>query len=171
TTSTLAAPSSTTSTPPNAGPTKLAVSFTDPSNPPTRVSRSSSSPTMPASTSRCDDEYAGKNAPTAKPTTSTSGQDSTPAQYAIGIRPTRTARIRSEASIIRRGPSTVAARPPQSPRTDMPTNSAASTAPIRVGEPVATRMNQGSATAVISVPVVETTSAANSPPSARTTPG
>ena len=49
----------------------------------------------------------------------------------------------------------------------MPTNSAASTAPIRVGEPVDTRTNQGSATAVISVPVVEITSAASSPVSGR----
>ena len=49
----------------------------------------------------------------------------------------------------------------------MPTNSAASTAPIRVGEPVDTSTNQGSATAVISVPVVEMTSAARSPANGR----
>src|SRR5438477_5377467 len=78
--------------------------------------------------------------------------------------------MRSETSIIRRDPSTVAAFPPQSPRIDIPTNSAASTAPIRVGDPVDTRTNHGSAMAVISVPVVEMTSAANNPANGRPTP-
>src|SRR2546423_514429 len=100
------------------------------------------------------------------PTPSSSGKDSRPAQDPSGISATSAARARSETSISRRGPSTVAARPPHRPSSDMPRNSAASTAPIRVGECVDTITNQGSATAVISVPVVETTSAANSPASA-----
>ena len=83
------------------------------------------------------------------------------------MRPISAARTRSEASINRRGPSQVATRPPSSPSTVSPTNSAASTAPIRAGDPVVTSTNQGSATAVISVPVVEMTSASTSPVNGR----
>jgi hypothetical protein len=159
----LAGPSSTTSAPPSAGPTVLAVSFTAPRRPPARVNRSSSSPVIAASRRRCDDEYAGKNAPTRRPITSRRGNDSVPAQKSSGTDPTSTARAKSEKIIMRRGPRNVATGPPHSPRSEMPTNSAARTAPMRVGDPVDTRTNHGSAIAVISVPVVETTSARNSP--------
>ena len=146
---------------------KLAVSFAEPIRPPLRVRRSSSSLTIPASTSRCDDEYAGKNAPTTNPIASTAMNDSAPIQYMMGTSATSAARDRSEASIIRRGPRMVAIRPPHRPSTVMPTNWAASTAPIRAGEPVDTSTNHGNAMAVISVPVVEITSAANRPLSGR----
>ena len=161
TSSTCAGPISATSSPPTAGPTKLAVSFTEPRRPPTRVMRTSSSPTSPASTRSWEEAYAGKNAPMPKPTTRSTGNDSAPAQCSTGISATSGARARSDASIARRGPSAVAARPLGTPSTVIPANSAAMTAPIRTGEPVVTSTNHGRAIAAISVPVVETTSATN----------
>ena len=85
------------------------------------------------------------------------------------IRPTSSARVKSAMSIMRRGPTTEASQPPQSPSTAIPTNSAASTAPMRAGEPVEISTSQGSATAVISVPAVEITSATSRPVNERRT--
>src|SRR5690349_16095825 len=85
----------------------------------------------------------------------------------MGINVISSALTASETSIIRRGPRTVAAWPPHRPSRARPMNSAASTAPIRAGEPVETSTNHGSAIAVSSVPVVETMSAASRPNRAR----
>src|SRR6185369_17888407 len=114
-----------------------------------------------------DDWKAGKNPPTTNPMPRITGNDSRPSHDNNGIAAMRTARVRSEPSISRRGPTAVATRAPTRPSTVRPTNSAASTTPIRAGEPVVTRTNQGNAIAVISVPAVEMTSAAISPATGR----
>src|SRR4051794_29762164 len=161
--STAPAPITTTRTPPRAGPTKLAVSLTEFSTPPARVRLSSSSPAISASTNRCDDEYAGKNPPTRNAMVTMTARGSAPSKARTGTEATRQARARSETSIIRRAPKTVAMRPPHRPSSAIPKNSAASTAPMRAADPVETRTSHGSATAVISVPIVEIRSAASSP--------
>jgi len=69
--------------------------------------------------------------------------------------------------MVRRGRSAVAARPLGIPSSAIPANSAAITTPMRAGELVVTSTNQGRATAAISEPVVETTSARNSAASGR----
>src|SRR4051794_23477290 len=161
--STPPAPMTTTRTPPRAGPTKLAVSLTEFSTPPARVRLSSSSPASSASTNRCDAEYAGKNPPTRNAMVTMTARGSAPSKARTGTAATRQARARSETSIIRRAPKTVAMRPPHRPSSAIPKNSAASTAPMRAADPVETRTSHGSATAVISVPIVEIRSAASSP--------
>ncbi len=149
--------------PPIAGPTKLAVSLTDPSSPPARTSRLSSSPTSEASTRDCDELYAGKNAPTANATATITGNESNPVQRNVGMSAMIGAQTMSARSIVRRGPSAVATRPLGMPRSVIPRKPAAMTVPIRAGDPVVTRTNHGRATAVTSEPVVETTSARRSP--------
>src|SRR5512146_1553057 len=98
-------------------------------------------------------------------------KDSACAQYSSGIAASSTARVRSAPSISRRGRVIAATRAPARPSGASPAYSAASTTPIRAGEPVVVSTNQGRATAVISVPVVEIRSAMARPVSGRATAG
>src|SRR6266542_2430239 len=66
-----------------------------------------------------------------------------------------------------RAPSLASRLPPGKPKSAAPATSAAATNPVRAGEPVVTRTNQGSASHIICDPVVETTSAASSAASRR----
>ena len=97
--------------------------------------------------------------PTIATITSRSGKLSTPSSWNSGIAAISGARARSATIIVRRAPHRAITAPDGMPRIAIGASSAASTTPIRVGEPVVLRTNQGSARNVICEPSEEMTCA------------
>ena len=95
--------------------------------------------------------------PTNATSTSRSGKLSQPSSCRSGIEAISGARARSATSIVRRAPQRAMTAPDGMPRIAIGASSAASTMPIRVGEPVVARTNHGSARNVICEPSDEMT--------------
>ena len=111
---------------------------------------------------RCEVMYGAVKVPSRKTITSSAANERCPAQKRSGTSAISGARRTSEQSIVVRAPSRPITEPLGMPRRAIGAISTASTTLIRAAEPLVTSTNQGSATNVIAVPVLETTSATTS---------
>src|SRR6266540_1086441 len=127
----------------------------------------SSSPSISGTITFCEVKYGAPKTPRSSARSTSGGKVRWPLQCSTGTSNIRGARTASDSSIVRRAPSRWISVPEGSPATAKPSSSAAITSVIRAGEPVVVSTNQGSASQVICVPVIEITSA---PRSARSGP-
>src|SRR6266545_4366797 len=167
TTRTFAAPKSPISTPPIAGPRSIVVRIAPWKSALALLTVASSSPSISGTITFCEVKYGAPKTPRSSARSTSGGKVRWPLQCSTGTSNIRGARTASDSSIVRRAPSRWMSVPEGSPATAKPSSSAAITSVIRAGEPVVVSTNQGSASQVICVPVIEITSA---PRSARSGP-
>jgi hypothetical protein len=119
----------------------------------------SSSPTSSGRITRCEEKYGARKQPIPNTIASRSGKLRSPAPCSTGRLTISGTRAMSPINIVRRAPRCDTSVPLGMPRSATGNSSTARTTPMRVGDPVVTRTNQGRARNVICEPSDETLSA------------
>lgn len=154
-------------TPATAGPRNVAPLVAPSTSVFARATTASSRPTTAGITSRCAAKYGVENTPIALTRTSNSANDRCPAACRMGMRATNGARAASHTSIVVRAPNRSITDPLGMPRIASGRSSTAKTIPIRVGDPVVDKTNQGIASADNCDPKADRPSAVTSERSCR----